>query len=135
MDGVRDARLLTPAEFEVLEALWQSPEDLTVGHVRQYVQSRRPVAYTTVMTVLDKLSRKGSVARRKRGKAYLYSPRVARRDVLQALIEDFASHYFGSSQQALRDFLDGHDPMPVAAERANPPVRTESEAALEVELL
>ena len=55
-----------------IAALLLRPQTLT--HVRR----RPPLAYTTVLTVLDRLHGKGVVVREKEGKAYRYSPRVTR---------------------------------------------------------
>ena len=102
---VKDARSLTPAEFEVLEVLWSGLEPQSVAQVLGSIRDKRQVAYTTVMTVLDKLSRKGSVSRVKHGKAYLYSPLVNRDEVLHFLIEEFAGHYFGGNRGRLGSFV------------------------------
>lgn len=105
MRAVKDARQVTPGEFEVLEVLWGRSAPQSVGNVLSVVQRSRPIAYTTIMTVLDKLARKGSVARLKQGKAYYYSPRVERRDVLDFMIGEFAGHYFNGNHRQLRSFL------------------------------
>ncbi len=102
---MKDPLLLTPAEFEVIEVLWSEKRPLSVGEVLRVVRKSRPVAYTTVMTVLDKLARKGSLSRTKRGKAYLYTARVQRSEVLNSLVRDFAHQYFGGSRRRLRSFL------------------------------
>jgi len=102
-----DPLLLTPGEFEVIEVLWGAEKPLSVGDVLRVVRQERLVAYTTVMTVLDKLARKGSVSRTKRGKAYFYRARVERSEVLRSVVRDFARQYFGGSHQRLRTFV-GH---------------------------
>jgi len=85
--------------------LWSGLEPQSVAQVLGSIRDRRQVAYTTVMTVLDKLARKGSVARSKHGKAYLYSPRVGRDEVLNFLVGEFAENYFGGSRGRLGAFL------------------------------
>ncbi|HSR52024.1 MAG TPA: BlaI/MecI/CopY family transcriptional regulator [Acidobacteriota bacterium] len=103
---MNDATRLTPAEFEILEVLWREKRPLSVSHVLREIRRHRSVAYTTVMTVLDKLSRKGSVDRNKRGKAYYYTPVVDRSQVLQCAVDEFADNYFRGSENRLRDFLN-----------------------------
>ncbi|HSR68884.1 MAG TPA: BlaI/MecI/CopY family transcriptional regulator [Acidobacteriota bacterium] len=103
---MKDASRLTPAEFEVLEVLWREGRPLSVGDVLEVIRRARSVAYTTVMTVLDKLARKGSVNRVKRGKAYFYTPRVRRSQVLQCAVEEFADNYFRGSESRLLAFLE-----------------------------
>lgn len=93
-------------ELECLKVLWEAG-DLTVHGVRQRLYARRPLAYTTVMTVLDRLARKGAVSRRKVGRAHVYhseySQAAARDHALNRLLE----HYFGGSRQQLLAHLLG----------------------------
>ncbi len=67
-------------EGAVMERLWASEAPLTVRDVLADLDRSRPLAYTTVMTVLDNLHRKGMVAREKSGRAYAYSPTGSRAD-------------------------------------------------------
>jgi len=66
---------LGPLERRVLEALWSRDEDASVRDL----QPRFPdIAYTTLMTTLDRLHRKGALSRAKRGRAFFYQPRLSR---------------------------------------------------------
>jgi predicted transcriptional regulator len=56
-------------ERPVMEIVWGA-EEVTVRHVQGKLQ--RPVAYTTVMTTLDRLFKKGFVARTRSGRAFVY---------------------------------------------------------------
>ncbi len=69
-------------EREVMGVLWAG-EDLAVRDVQ--ARLTRPVAYTTVMTTLDRLFKKGVLRRRPAGRAFLYSPALTRAE-LQAQI-------------------------------------------------
>lgn len=119
---------LSPGEFEVLEVLWELNRPSPVSAVLLEIRRKRRVAYTTVMTVLDKLARKGSVKRYKQGKAYFYRPNVARQGVLEAAVENFAADYFGGEPDALRDFLAARpveaasatDALPAEPRRSSP---------------
>jgi len=108
--SVKNPQQITPAEFQIIEILWSSKNRLSVGEVQAELSAERPLAYTTVMTVLDKLARKGSVERVKRGKAYFYRPKVSREEVLDRLIEDFARDYFQGNLDELKEFLDTDKP-------------------------
>ncbi len=57
------------------------------------------------MTLLDKMRRKGSVKRRKRGKAYYYSPTVKRQEVLNFLVQEFANSYCHGRRRSLEPFV------------------------------
>jgi len=78
-------RSLGKLEFEVLEETWRSGE-VSVGEVQRAFGER--VAYTTLMTTLDRLYKKGLLSRRKSGRAFLYTPRVTRAEFERGVAED-----------------------------------------------
>ncbi|OHV74295.1 hypothetical protein BCD48_31905 [Pseudofrankia sp. BMG5.36] len=57
-----------------MDLLWSAGEPRTVRAVFEELQQRRRIAYTTVMTVMDNLHRKGWLRRELVGRAYLYEP-------------------------------------------------------------
>ena len=68
---------LGPLELEVMDVLWNSG----VANVRDVVrQMRRELAYTTVMTTLDRLYKKGLLEREMDERAFVYSPKLSRQD-------------------------------------------------------
>jgi predicted transcriptional regulator len=72
-------------EREVMGLAWRDGE-VSVREVHRALGEDR--AYTTVMTTLDRLYRKGLVKRRKSGRAFLYSPRLTREEFERGLAED-----------------------------------------------
>jgi predicted transcriptional regulator len=66
---------LGPLEIAVMEVVWSRPAS-SVHHVTARLD--RPLAYTTVMTTLDRLYKKGLLERRKSERAFLYSARLSR---------------------------------------------------------
>ena len=66
---------LGPLEWRVLEALWART---SVASVRDLQPDFPDIAYTTLMTTLDRLYRKGVLRREKSGRAFLYRPRLTR---------------------------------------------------------
>ena len=70
---------LGPLEAEVLSVLWGSGGPMTVRAVAQELNAGRgaPLAYTTVMTVMSRLARKGILARSRSGRGYAYLPVAA----------------------------------------------------------
>src|ERR1700676_771887 len=93
-----------PLEVECLKALWTLGEG-NVKDVRRAMAGNRNLAYTTVMTVLDRLARKGGVARRKVGRSFVYAP-VLRREVLRGLaVQDLVNRFFDGSEEALVEHL------------------------------
>jgi predicted transcriptional regulator len=93
-----------PLELLCLNALW-SLEEASVKDVREFIASRRALAYTTVMTVLERLVRRGLVIRRKAGRAFLYAPSVSRDAMRRLALQEFLDSYFESSPDQLLRFL------------------------------
>ena len=62
---------LAPLELDCMNVLWPLGE-ATVRDVQQALRPTRPRAYTTIMTILDRLAQKGVVQRQKAGRAWLY---------------------------------------------------------------
>ena len=93
-----------PLELLCLNALWTLQEG-NVHEVRQVVAQSRPLAYTTIMTVLDRLVRKGKLARRKVGRAFVYTPQTSRDTMRKAAIRELLDGFFDGSQEALIEFL------------------------------
>jgi predicted transcriptional regulator len=86
---------LGPLEAEVMEIVWAGGE----LNVRDVVQKLgRSLAYTTVMTTLDRLYKKGLLARRKCERAFVYSPRLTRQEWEQKRAGEFVAGFFAGPQ-------------------------------------
>src|SRR5579872_1494900 len=103
-----------------LNALWEIQEG-NVEDVRKVVSQARPLAYTTVLTLLDRLSRRGAVSRRKEGRGFRYQPSIERNRLRRMALGQFLEHHFDGSVESLRTFLE-----------AEPPAETEAIAAAAV---
>lgn len=75
-------------EARVMDVLWRSADPLRVRDVRAELALDRPLAYTTVMTVLDNLYRKQWVERERHGKAYLYEAAFSREEAAARALRD-----------------------------------------------
>jgi predicted transcriptional regulator len=64
-------------EVQVMRAIWARGEPVTVRDVLDDLQAERPLAYTTVMTVMGNLRKKGWLRRHDEGRAYRYEPLVS----------------------------------------------------------
>lgn len=82
-------------EITVMEILWAHGES-NVHAVAQKLA--RPLAYTTVMTTLDRLYKKGLLIRRKEERAFFYSPRLSRREWEQKRAGDFLAGFLAGPQ-------------------------------------
>ncbi|MDX1741376.1 MAG: BlaI/MecI/CopY family transcriptional regulator [Rhodothermales bacterium] len=94
---------LTPlgeTEMEILHHVWQL-KSATVGDVRDRIQQERPIAYTTVMTVMRNLAGKGYLTFEKEGNTYIYSPLQSAGDVQRSLLRDLVTKVFRGSPTAL----------------------------------
>ncbi len=79
-------------ETAVMDVLWRASDPRSVREVLTEINHSRTLAYTTVMTVLDNLHRKGWVQRERCGRAYLYRPAQTREEAAaRALREVLAS--------------------------------------------
>lgn len=104
-------------EAVVMERLWAADGPLAVREVQTDLAPERPLAYTTVMTVLDHLHRKGYVTREKQGKAYRYSSTTSRDEHAAELLgQALASS--GDRGAALMHFVGRMAPEEVAQLRA-----------------
>lgn len=93
-----------PLELLCLKALW-SLQEANVRDVQSALAGSRNLAYTTVMTLLERLVRKGAVARRKAGRAFLYFPQVTREVMRRRALKEFLDVYFDGSEDELLSFL------------------------------
>ena len=100
-----------PLELECLKVLWNLGKG-SVKDVRQGLTANRNLAYTTVMTVLDRLARKGGVARRKVGRSFLYEPVLSREALRRLAVRDLVDCFFEGSEEALLAYMrDGNAPV------------------------
>ena len=83
----------------MLEALWQSGSAATV---RDLAPRFDGVAYTTLMTTMDRLHRKGVLLRETAGRRFSYRPRCSRETLLQDLAGDALAAILGSRGAELR---------------------------------
>lgn len=98
-----------PLELACLKALWSLREG-NVKQVQRIVAQSRPLAYTTIMTVLERLVRKGKLARRKVGRAFVYSPEASRDAMRRVAIHELLEGFFDGSEAALVEFLRPPEP-------------------------
>jgi BlaI family transcriptional regulator, penicillinase repressor len=93
-----------PLELECLKALWGIGEG-TVRDVREVMAGNRALAYTTVMTVLDRLEKRGGVSRRKRGRSFVYVPKLSRQELREFAVKEVADRFFDGSAEELARFV------------------------------
>ena len=109
-------------ERAIMEVLWDSDEALTVREVSARLTERN-LAHTTVMTVLDRLAKKGFAKRQRDGRAWRYCPAATRETYVTELmltaldqtgdrtaaLTRFAQSVSGIEAEVLRDALDAFE--------------------------
>lgn len=91
-----DSTILGPLETELLELLWARRRPATVRQIRRATPE---LAYTTIMTTLDRLYRKGLLLRDKDGRAFAYAARYTRAELLSELISGHVADLLGAAQE------------------------------------
>jgi predicted transcriptional regulator len=104
-------------ESEIMERLWSTDQPVSVREVVEDLRQERRIAYTTVMTVLDNLHRKGLVSRARDGRAYRYRPMRSREEHTAALMEEIL-HSSEDRGATLLHFVGQMSPDEVARLRA-----------------
>ena len=94
------SRYPTELELEILKVVWRDGP-CTVRQVRDALAEFRDLAYTSVMTVMNIMTRKKYLTRHKDGRSYMYSPRVAEAETKQGLLGDVVERAFDGSARAV----------------------------------
>ena len=95
---------LAPLELECMSVLWPLGEG-TVRDIYRQLAAARPRAYTTIMTIMDRLARKGIVTRRKVGRAYRYQANLSAAEARTSAVEKIVTAFFDGSAEALAAHL------------------------------
>lgn len=101
----------TELELEILKILWDdSPLPVRDVRARLETQAGRPLAHSTVITMLNIMHRKGFVRRKKDGKSFLFSPRLGKETVAGSIVGDVLSRVFeGSASDLVLNLLETAD--------------------------
>lgn len=99
------ARGFGDLEAVIMDRLWVRDGPTSVREVLEELQRDREIAYTTVMSTMDNLHRKGWLTRERHGKAYLYVPRLTREQHSAHLMRD-ALDAGGRSDLILAHFVE-----------------------------
>jgi BlaI family transcriptional regulator, penicillinase repressor len=95
---------LPALEQECMKVLWSRGQG-TVHEVRAELFPRRPLAYTTVETLLQRLAGKGVLMREKRGRRHLYRPALPAEMFREHAIDRVVRDFFAGSRELLRQHL------------------------------
>lgn len=94
-------------ELQILSVLWDRGP-LPIRVIREALPDGKNRAYTTVLTLVQILEKKGFVGHTARGQAHVYHPLVKRKEVLRPLMRDMLRNVFGGRRaEAVQCLLDG----------------------------
>ena len=91
---------LTPQELALMKVVWERGPS-TVRDVYEALLEDRHIAYTTVMTMMNVLERKGHVRKEAEGRSYRYHPVRPRGQVVGSMVREFVDRVFGGSAAPL----------------------------------
>jgi predicted transcriptional regulator len=91
---------LTEQELEIMKIVWELGE-ATVRQVYERLLETRDIAYTTVMTMMQVLERKGRLKKIQGEKAHIYRPSEAKQRVLGGMVQEFVNRVFNGSAEPL----------------------------------
>ena len=92
-------------EMAIMDVMWAADSPCVVREVRERLSYDRPVAYTTVMTVMDILYRKGVLRRTKHGRAWQYWA-VEQREEHDARVMTEVLRSGGNEELTMRRFVE-----------------------------
>jgi BlaI family penicillinase repressor len=104
----------TELELEILKIIWRDGP-LSVRQVRDALKAERPLAHTSVMTIMNIMTRKKYLRRQKSeaggsgATAYIYSARVGEKTTLGKMLRDLVDRVFGGSTSAVMQNLLTND--------------------------
>ena len=99
-------RVLGDIERLVMDILWSRAE-VTGREVLEEIQKERPLAFTTILTVMDRLLKKGLIRRKKSGGVFVYAPSISRDEFVKQVSEEVLQGILDiSASSAASSFVD-----------------------------
>src|SRR4029453_2901225 len=91
---------LTPQELAIMKVVWGF-DTAPVREVYEALRKTRPIAYTTVMTMMNVLEDKGYLEKKSNGRAHVPTPPQPRQQVVGAMVRDFVDRVFDGASASL----------------------------------
>ena len=121
---------LTPAEWEIMEAIWEMDSSPSVREVLEHRFPNGEKAYTTVQTIMNTLEKKGILSRKKIGLVNFYSPVITRDKMVNAEVSSLLKRLFDGSVPALANYLIHESTFDLSAIKKIKTLLAEKEKAL-----
>ena len=87
---------LTEGELRIMQVLWDK-QKATVAEVTEALKDEADLAYTTVLTLMQILERKGYLTHEKSGRAFVYEPLVGKQDASREAVRNVIRRFFNGS--------------------------------------
>lgn len=84
---------VSDAELEILEVLWEAGKALNAAEIRTLLEKNKKWERTTILTLIQRLVKKGMLAQEKR-EVYYYRPNVDRKDYVKEETRNFVNKFF-----------------------------------------
>ena len=123
-----------PLELTCLRALWRGGQG-SVRDIQARLAADKELAYTTVMTLLDRLTRRGFVERNKNGRAFIYAPLLGEKRARAIAVQDLVDAWFDGSREFLAEHLGQAQPEPTPHAQPAPPPPPVHEEQIDTTLL
>jgi predicted transcriptional regulator len=102
-------RQLGELEADVMSVVWEKGK-VTVQDVKDALEPRHSLAYTTVMTVMSRLAAKGVLNRQKEGRAFCYTPAASQEKMAGSLLQSLVRRlYDGATGKAIAQLLENEE--------------------------
>lgn len=101
---------LTIAEFELMEAVWQTKEPIDTIKIIENINNKKDWKKTTVLTILSKLAQKGFISATKSGKSYEYTILIKKEDYVKKETQSFLQKMYNNSvKNLIASLYDNND--------------------------
>lgn len=105
-------KILSPLEQEVMGVVWEL-KNCRIRHILEKIGETKPLAYTTVATLLHRLYEKGMVGRKSEGLSFVYCPKYTREEYGKTVAKSFLHNFFKSfGESAIASFADSVESLP-----------------------
>jgi predicted transcriptional regulator len=95
-----DSYILTRQELLIMKVIWDRGS-ATVRDVCDVISEKKATAYTTILTLMQILERKGTLVRKRVGRSYLYTPLFSRRQATRNQVNDLLVRFFDGNPNKL----------------------------------
>ena len=92
--------ILSGPQLDIMKVVWRLGE-ATVRDVYEDLRTRRPIAYTTIMTTMKTMETNGHLKKRTEGRAFVYAATAPENGMLKRIVGDFIDRVFNGSAEPL----------------------------------